>query len=257
MREIRQDVLNLPQDWEVRAQAAQHGSDARKASLWAECKAPLKAISFNKCFYCEMIQERSDGAVDHFRPKSRYPWSALDFRNYRFSCTFCNSRRTDPCNDRVGGKGDFFPLFDENQRATCFEEEDSETPLLLDPCKPGEPSLIDFDDTGMPVPTYSTEEHAGRNSRAEISIELYHLNHQDLVDYRVVLAELLVRKIRAAEKLFPLTEIGHAEIDASFNEHIQCLTEAIRPNAQLSVFARRILDGHRDKPWISGILRTV
>ena len=98
MREINIDNLELPDGWVIRAQAAIQadvGQMQNHASVWQECKEPLKSLSNDKCFYCETIQERSDDAVDHFRPKSLYPWSAFKISNYRFSCTYCNSRRRD------------------------------------------------------------------------------------------------------------------------------------------------------------------
>jgi len=260
MREIDLANLELPDGWEGRAQVAIDAGAAQvnsHAAVWQECKKPLKKLSHDKCYYCEIIQERSDDAVDHFRPKSLYPWSAFSADNYRFACTYCNSRRRDVENNRTGGKGDNFPLVDEDRRATCCDEEDNESPILLDPCQSDEPGLIDFDDDGKPVPTYSKEEHEVRNMRAETSIQLYHLHHQDLVDRRLALAAKITRKVRAAERLFPQTEQGDAAIDASFKEHVRSLAELIRPEAELSSFARRMLDGYRGLTWVRGILRTV
>ena len=260
MREIDLDNLALPDGWADKAQAAFRAGIAKvntHAAVWQECKAPLKKLSHDKCYYCEIVQERSDDAVDHFRPKSLYPWSAFNAKNYRFSCTYCNSRRRDIENNRTGGKGDHFPLLDETRRATCCHEEENESPLLVDPCQSDEPGLIDFDDSGQPVPTYAENEHEVRNRRAAISIRLYHLDHQDLVDRRKTLAAIITRKIRAAERLFPRTEQGDPEIDASFKEHVRSLAELIRPEAELSSFARRMLDGYRDIAWVRGILRSV
>ena len=260
MREIKLDSLVLPSGWHLRARTAidaGHEDIHKHSSVWQECKNHLQRLSHDKCFYCETVQERSDNAVDHFRPKSLYPWSAFRCNNYRFACTYCNSRRRDIENGRVGGKGDEFPLLDEAKRATCLDEEEDECPLLLDPCQPDEPGLIDFDESGQPSPTYLYDESATRHLRAAISIRLYHLDHQDLVDRRMLLANKLVRIIHAAEKLFPHTETGKPEIDASFEEHLRSLAEAISPEAELSSFSRRILDGYRYNKWIPGLLRTV
>ncbi len=259
MHVINLDQLQLPDDWQERASVAiAEGPDkiADHADLWRELKKPLKALSHNKCYYCEIYQERSDGTVDHFRPKKKYPWSAFLPINYRFACTYCNSRRTDEDNERTGGKGDNFPLADENKRASCYEEEAVESPVLLDPCNPNEPGLLDFDETGAPLPTYSEEEHAGRHKRAEVSIRLYHLDHADLVDKRKTLAIGIARKIRAAERLFPQTEAGDADIDASFSEHVRSLADCISESAELSAFARRILAGYRHLRWVDGLLRS-
>lgn len=257
MRIIDLDFLDLPEGWNERANSAiADGTDKMEdhAGVWRELKAPLKKLSHSKCYYCEIIQERSDGAVDHFRPKKKYPWSAFLSANYRFSCTFCNSRRTDEINDRTGGKGDIFPLLDEAMRASSLEEEENENPILLDPCNPHEPGLIDFDETGMPTPTYSKEGYPIRHARAAESIRLYHLDHADLVDKRKTLAVAIGRKVSAADRLFPKTESGAADIDSSFREHIRFLAGCINERAELSAFARRILAGYRDRPWVDGLL---
>jgi len=260
MREISLDDLTLPEGWDARAAAALEAGEANvnaHSSVWQECKLPLKKLSYDKCFYCEIVQERSDDAVDHFRPKSLYPWSAFEAKNYRFACTFCNSRRRDIENNRTGGKGEDFPLLDESKRATCCEEEEDESPILVDPCKSDEPGLIDFDDSGQPIPTYAEDEHKTRCLRAEASIRLYHLDHQDLVDRRKTLAASITRKVRTAERLFPKTELGDAAIDASFKEHVKSLAELVKPQSELSSFARRMLDGYRSIAWVRGILLTI
>lgn len=260
MRVLNKDLLELPNGWEERAQAARNAGPAaidENASVWQECKPCLKKLSHDKCFYCEVKQIRSDNAVDHFRPKKLYPWSAFDPLNYRFACTYCNSRRKDIKNNRTGGKGEYFPLLVDEHRATCFEEECNEAPLLLDPYKDDEPALIDFGDDGRPIPTYGKDEHANRHRRAEESIRLYHLDHQDLVDKRVALAAKITSIVKTTIRQFPKTEMGDPDIDSSFKENIRQLAELIRPESELSSFARRMLDGYRDNGWVQGILRTV
>tara|TARA_A100001391_G_scaffold174248_1_gene136600 strand:+ start:5933 stop:6700 length:768 start_codon:yes stop_codon:yes gene_type:complete len=251
------DQLKLPDNWQARSHIALADGAERindHSDIWRDLKPFLMEISHNKCFYCEMVQERSDGAVDHFRPKSKYPWSAFRHSNYRFACTFCNSVRTDRENGKTGGKGDNFPLVDEAQRATCLDTEQNENPILLDPCEPDEPGLIDFDQSGRPIPRYSEEVHAGRYRRANESIKFYHLGHSDLVDTRTILAVSIERKVKAAERLFPLTESGNVVIDNSFKEHVRTLANCISENAELSVFARRILAGHRHIEWVDSLL---
>ncbi len=260
MREVKLESIVLPRGWELKAQRAieaGHQHVNKHDGVWKACKGPLKALSHDKCYYCEIVQERSDNAVDHFRPKSLYPWSAFRWNNYRFACTYCNSRRRDSENDRTGGKGDNFPLLDMNKRATCLEEEEEECPLLLDPCQPDDPGLIDFDESGEPSPTYSREESETRHLRAVVSIRLYHLDHQDLVDRRKALANKLVRIINVADKLLPHAEKGIPGVDASFQEHIRSLAEAIQPEAELSSFSRRILEGYRYLRWIQNLIEKV
>ena len=124
------------------------------ADAWRDLKVYLEQISSNKCWYCESRQIRSDNAVDHFRPKGRvfecddhpgYWWLAFNWENYRFSCTFCNSRRTDVITDATGGKHDHFPLAREDQRVYSDKEDiRRELPMLLDPVNPADYGLIWF-----------------------------------------------------------------------------------------------------------------
>ena len=92
--------------------------------LWKDLKPFFEKASHKKCWYCESRQSRSDKAVDHFRPKGAirddslghagYWWLAFEPKNYRYSCTFCNSRRKS--DDTAGGKWDYFPLEDDSKR---------------------------------------------------------------------------------------------------------------------------------------------
>lgn len=259
MRVIDLQLLKLPKNWQARANTAiadGHDKINDHAKVWQCLKTQLKRLSHKKCFYCEVIQIRSDGAVDHFRPKSKYPWSAFSATNYRFSCTFCNSRRTDEATGLSGGKGDNFPLRPGTSAASSAVAEDDEQPLLIDPCTPKDPGLIDFDETGMPLPAFSAEEHSGRQQRAVVSIRLYNLDHTDLVEKRKKLANKIARLVKVADRLFPKTEAGDAAVDSSFAEHVNQLADRIHERAELSAFARRVLSGYRDRRWVEQLLRS-
>lgn len=202
MRFIDNRRLRPPDDWATKADNARtavldRGEDVNGFSaVWRALKDSLADLSFDKCWYCEMSQIRSDQAVDHFRPKSLYRWLAFTASNLRYSCTFCNSRRTDAETGIVGGKGDHFPLAAGTIRATMAGQEGEEQPLLLNPCAADDPMLLDFNDDGRPVARYP--DHAMRSLRAKTSIRLYHLDHSDLVEHRRVLAIELNEKIDAA-----------------------------------------------------------
>lgn len=139
MRFINLDQLCLPCGWEEKADVAKAAAEAagnddeRRAvisshgAVWAALKPALEQLSNRKCWYCEAIQERSDKHVDHFRPKNRvdedgcsdhpgYWWLAFDWRNFRYSCTYCNAPRRDVEQGTTKGKGARFPLLDETKR---------------------------------------------------------------------------------------------------------------------------------------------
>lgn len=70
-------------------------------------------------------------------------WLAYDYFNYRLSCAKCNR------SFGSGGKNDKFPLKAGTAPAGFPNKDD--THLLLDPCKQGDPDLIDRDESGKTV----------------------------------------------------------------------------------------------------------
>jgi uncharacterized protein (TIGR02646 family) len=260
MRYVNPATVICPDGWEIRADAARNdvsvnGTDIEDhGDIWRDYKAPLKAASSNKCWYCELSQKRSDNAVDHFRPKDHYRWSAFSAENFRFSCTYCNCRRKNPETGKTGGKGNSFPLLDEALKATCAAEEDRETPLLLDPCVPTDPGLLSFRADGTPCPRY--EKHPIRSRRAFVSIELYHLDHPDAVEVRRTRALWIDAKVKAADRIYKRCDEGDPDLDASFNAIVKDLADALSDRAELSAFTRCMLSGHRDKEWVEPLLDT-
>src|SRR5688572_20560587 len=113
-----------------------------KKRIWGQLNELLGKLSNEKCWYCESTQKRSDMAVDHFRPKNSvaedkadgYWWLAFDWKNYRYSCTYCNSRRVGD-EGETGGKQDHFPLLGDRGTAeqSVKDLDAREKPALLDP----------------------------------------------------------------------------------------------------------------------------
>ncbi|AUN97331.1 hypothetical protein C0V70_04235 [Bacteriovorax stolpii] len=156
---------------------------SENSSLWSELKDILSQQSNHKCWYCESLELRSDNPVDHFRPKNKvaeakkhtgYWWLAFDWKNYRFSCTYCNSRRV--FTDTDGGKQDHFPLFEPPKRAGLPGEESQEIVVLLDPCNCDDVRKITYNIEGSPIPV-SSNSKSRDFERAQKSINLYHLDH--------------------------------------------------------------------------------
>jgi uncharacterized protein (TIGR02646 family) len=259
MRFIDNRPLLAPDGWQERADAARdaviyHGEDVNSYGVvWRELKDALAELSHDKCWYCEMRQERSDNAVDHFRPKAVYRWLAFNLRNFHYACTFCNSRRTDAGTGSTGGKGDQFPLEAGCARAAGPGEEAQERFLLLNPCCASDPMLLDFNDDGRPTARHP--DHPGRRLRAETSILLYHLNHSDLVEHRRRLAIELNEKIEAANALYDRVDAGDPAITSSYAHHVRDLVNAMAERAELSAFARRIVAGRRDIPWVEALFQ--
>ncbi|WKA51711.1 hypothetical protein QWY22_03650 [Planococcus liqunii] len=105
--------------------------------------------SFNgKCAYCEsLIVHIKSMEIEHYRPKKAikigdeliypgYYWLAADFSNLLPSCPACNQLRRYELEDGTcvtKGKGNYFPLKCESERAKFPGEEINEQPLLLHP----------------------------------------------------------------------------------------------------------------------------
>jgi uncharacterized protein (TIGR02646 family) len=224
------------------------------SEVWADLKAELAKLSYNKCWYCESRQTRSDNAVDHFRPKSKYPWHAFSINNFRFTCTFCNSRRTNPETGVVEGKGDSFPLFEGAQSATREEDIDSEQPVLLDPCVAADIGLLDFRADGSPCPAQPNQPRLAR--RATESIKFYHLDHPELIEQRRMLALKIEGWIKVGSRLYSDVDTnGDAKIDQAFKAIVEEIARNIDDRAsELTAFARRIVKIYRTKPWVERLL---
>lgn len=265
MRYINIEDISLPQGWEARAkqvldQLTQADPAARKklisdnSALWGELKNALSALSHGKCWYCDSSQIRSDNAVDHFRPKNKvadceghegYWWLAFDWRNYRFSCTFCNSRRKGE--NTSGGKGDQFPLVDEVFRALKWGDDcTTEQPMLLDPANASDPELLWFYIDGTPTPKFGKDEDEIKHKRATISIRLYHLDEERLEEKRRDLYQQLSRLVtRGNEALDDAAQATNATVKGRakkrFADVVNEIKDVISDSADLSSVAKVFL----------------
>lgn len=270
----------LPDDWQVRADrasAAVRGappSDRARvlrnnAQIWRDLKDVLAALSAGKCWYCETRETRSDSAVDHFRPKGSvaeatghdgYWWLAFDFRNYRFSCTLCNSRRVDKTRSVVGGKQDHFPLVSERRR--CYGETDTlsnEAPLLLDPTDYHDPPLIWFEPDGSAVPSCDAAQKPEEHERARASIHLFHLNHSAIRQTRRDLYNNLSRTLRETHVQYVAALDNacenNAAATAALKSGIRTVCQAVRSSTPFSSAARAMLLPYRvEYPWVESVL---
>jgi uncharacterized protein (TIGR02646 family) len=239
-------------DWETKANQALRDIETiaedkrselinKKSEIWREIKEDLSLISHRKCWYCESKEERSDNAVDHFRPKSKYWWLAFKLDNYRFSCTYCNSLRKDKIGETSGGKHDHFPLLDESKRALISTDNyKDEQPLLLDPCCIDDPPLLWFDTEGQPVPHPESCEDKSSYlfKRVQKSIELYHLHHSNLVERRKKLYADIQQELKNADKMGAKALKGDNTALSAYRASLTKLTEYISEREQDSAAAK-------------------
>lgn len=270
MRYIDRSKLVMPAGWLARSQtaAATVAAGANPddhSTVWRELKNGLADLLHDKCWYCETPIDRSDNAVDHFRPKNRvsdaanqhdgYRWLAFEPTNFRYACTYCNSRRKDVEGGTAGGKADRFPLIDETQRAYAAGSTDQERPMLLDPCELGDWRLLGCQqENGHPCAT-SNDSTAKR--RAEESIEIYHLHYEPTCKRRHTAAVQLMADVADGKRLFELASHDPSR-ESDFKTVAARLKRAIDRDAPFSGDMHFLLRGQRSEnhPWIQDLLET-
>jgi len=265
------DISNVrpPAGWVNRAQTAKDAVDngdnpGDYRHIWKELKDELADQLNDKCWFCEVSIVRSDNAVDHFRPKGRvsdainvhngYRWLAFTKENFRYSCTFCNSRRVDVDGGTAGGKTDRFPLMDENARVYTESPVGGEAPTLLDPCKWSDCKLLGCQvEDERPCASSSNPIEKGR---AEDSIVIYHLHHEPTCKLRHASAIQLIADIESAKRHFNLS-LQDPSREEDFNKIAERLLRAIHRGSQFSGDLRFVMRGHRsiDHPWIDDLLQ--
>jgi uncharacterized protein (TIGR02646 family) len=278
LNELRNEVNNAELEAQriganiqsARKKAISGGLDkSNRKQIWRELAPNLEILQNGKCWYSESKNSGSDKDIDHFRPKNRvnedpdhegYWWLAFDWRNYRYSCQWCNQRRNDVANATDGGKWDHFPISLQSCRAQkegeklALEEVD-----LLDPIDPEDWKLLTFLPNGQPTPAKppGTRDH----DRAKTSIQVYHLHHIDFVRDRKERATEIRRLIEDMEMLH--SKITEPEMRALYKSQHMRLLRFIDSKAEYSAAALayakaeiyKIESGHQVKrQWLEDIL---
>lgn len=268
MRYIDSSNISLPDGWLDRAEAAlaavELGDEPdHHAPVWKELKAELAGLFNDKCWFCELPVPRSDNAIDHFRPKGRvsdaaqahagYRWLAFAPSNFRYSCTFCNSKRRGVGTE--GGKADRFPLVDESKRVYVKGSVADERPALLDPCELGDWRLLGCKrENGKPCASSSNPDE---RSRAEVSISIYHLHHEPTCNLRHRIAVKLLNDVAEAKRLFTESQTD-ASKERDFKAVAKRIVGLISFKSEFSGDMRFLLGGEREEnhTWIQELLET-
>jgi uncharacterized protein (TIGR02646 family) len=244
----------------VAAIKAKHKAINAKSSIWGELKELLGSQSYDKCWYCESTELRSDNPIDHFRPKNSiaeceghpgYWWLAFSWDNYRYTCTYCNSRRVEQ--ETEGGKQDHFPLIIPPKWGRFPGAEIGERPMLLDPCDSEDPKLLSFNTNGEAVPSIS-DNTSDEYNRADQSIELYHLNHKPTTRQR---KQIYVRIRQLVADTDELIAAGIADNRGAIKSNKMELIRMIRPSCKSTSFntaAKIYLRQFQELEWVSEIL---
>jgi hypothetical protein len=247
-------AVGVLQELESAAPEARSAIIAANDELWRELKPVLATMAAYKCWYCGSRNDRSDNAVDHYRPKGKlleapehggYWWLAFDSENYRYSCTFCNSRRVDVAHGTAGGKQSHFPLASEATRAR--EPADSlmdEQPMLLDPCRLGDVCLLWFDDSGATTVNPQSADDLDKR-RVEMSCDIYHLDHHLAVAARRKIYHDVTRLVRAADRAFAAHNAGSPEARDLYESLLLQLRGLLSAEAEHTAVARCAAQGFR------------
>jgi len=174
----------------------------------------------DKCWYSESPRIGTDFDVDHYWPKGRvknldgeivandsgphtgYWWKAYDVKNYRYSCIFSNRSRGG------GGKVDYFPISNENNRAWTKDcQSDYSFRVILDPCDIEDVKLLSFEiEPGKVHPSVTEEEDEVGFFRVQNSNILLNLDHETIVPHRLEIIKGTKAALRCLKLTFQLDD---------------------------------------------------
>lgn len=228
----------------------------------------LNSLFHGKCAYCE---SRFVGIhpvdIEHWRPKGDvymnettprnygYYWLAATWENLLPSCIDCNRVRTHKDfvtnQETTLGKGNYFPLTDENKRTKKHDDEDEESPLLLNPCKDEPSQYLEFHDTGCVAPKAGLDDL--QRKKALASIRFYALNRTELVQDRQSRILLIKQKMNTIEKLCEILEQRNPATDIAFVldellvSELESLYDFQRPEQPFSSMAKQLIEPFIEK----------
>jgi len=232
----------------------------KKSDVWARLSKILAKQSNGKCWYCETNELRSDNPIDHFRPKGKvaecnehpgYWWLAFEWRNYRYACSYCNSRRVEV--DTAGGKQDHFPIFTPPDWNKNPQENNIERPKLLDPTDPDDYKLLAFNLNGLATPNCSDQTSEGYQKALE-SIGKYHLNHEPTKKARKAIRQRIHQLVAGTNESL---QQGLNEQSGQIKINKKELLKMIRPSCTSTKFntaARLYLREFENVQWVKEIL---
>jgi uncharacterized protein (TIGR02646 family) len=231
--------------------------------IWTALTPILRDLSHDKCWYCETDLGRAVPEIEHFRPKRQvtghpehdgYWWLSFSWDNFRLSCAMCNRQRTD--NGVVVGKGNVFPLLNEDERVWSEGSVRREKPILIDPCVEHEPGWLYFFDDGRVESRANLPDRATK--RVDMSIKTFHLHDEGISKQRRELFRKLSKFVEATDEVAKQAESGDEMALVAYSLARTELRGLISPNGEYSAAARCMLMGMRSvgRPWIDAILQT-
>jgi hypothetical protein len=186
-------------------------------SIWVDFRPIFEQVYGTACWYTESRNPGTDNDVDHYRPQGRiyeakrhggYWWEALNWLNFRYSSHRANRLRRDSAAAKTLGKGDHFPLLDENARWGRPTELCRERPKLLDPTIPSDPPMLTFDQDGLVALTPAHAGSATAVERFEATRDILHLDALEFVEDRRAVFNEVLRNILEGDRVIDQGEPG-------------------------------------------------
>ena len=248
---------------------------ACRSRITFELYSTLSYLSGNKCWYSESPENSGEWEIDHFRPKAQskqenkivirddgYWWLSYHWKNFRLAGSLVNKLRKDRFEkdkDDVLGKGNFFPLEPDSPIAQVGDLYCTyERPILLDPTKARDCSLLSFDETGEIFPRYSSTDDGIKHERAKTSIIYYGLNHTPLKRGRVTVWQTCERLIDETNNFLTVYINQTQQIE---NKITDCYSELVRltdKNAPYSMVAKNFLSiKSKQLGWLEEIVNVM
>lgn len=195
-----------------------------------DVKDALDKIFNGKCAYCESPYTHIMPVdIEHFRPKSIYPWLQFDWDNLLPSCIDCNRKRYQQIQigtTTLAGKKDDFPLLNavaplNGAISTTFDlDEEEKVRQLLHPCIDNPEDHLEYDNKGYIFPKSNDKLERGKKS-----IQTYGLYRIELVKKR---HEHLIRLFSCIERvqnlIFSIDKLIDIYID---NEDLQLILDKV------------------------------
>jgi uncharacterized protein (TIGR02646 family) len=159
----------------------QHISKSRQNE---ELKNSLNELYYHKCAFCE---QKIDTTIESFRPKSSYPWLALEWSNLLPVCRECSISKSDKF--QIKAKKVPFHLFSEDEEVFLANSVllQKEQALLIHPEIDSPENHITFNKDGLAI---------GRTEKGRYTIETCNLNRELLVRKRQEVIEKLRNEIK-------------------------------------------------------------
>ncbi|MCU4176445.1 hypothetical protein [Carboxylicivirga sp. N1Y90] len=178
------------------------------ANMWGELKKHFCDVLHRKCWYSESVNDFTHCHVDHFHPKGKaededkniqdggYWWLAFNWKNYRYSAPAGNIR-----------KKHYFHV-NANKALTPADAIENENIRFLDPCEPGDPEKLKFNNEGLVSPK-NEDENSRDYLQAEYTIRRMNLNMHGLVEGRRDNYRKAARIVRETQALLALQNLNY------------------------------------------------